>query len=61
MVTYQADGVAFGVLQESHPLVHAGRSQTVVSVAEDDVRLGNDLDTVGAQGFDGRPYIIDLE
>jgi hypothetical protein len=61
VVTYQADGVAFGVLQEGHPLVHSGRSQVVVSVAEDDMRLGNDLDTIGAQGFDCRPYIIDLQ
>jgi gamma-glutamylcyclotransferase (GGCT)/AIG2-like uncharacterized protein YtfP len=61
VVTDQADGVSLGVLYEGHPLVHPGRSQVVVGVAEDDMRFGNDLDTVGAQGFDRRAHVIDLQ
>jgi hypothetical protein len=61
VVTHQADGVALGVLHKGHPLLHAGGPQTVVGMAEDDVRLSNDLHSIGAQRFDRRPHVIDLQ
>jgi hypothetical protein len=61
VVTDQADGVALGVHHEGHPLVHADRSEAVVGVAENDMRLGDDLDTIGAQGFDRPAHVIDLQ
>ena len=43
MVADQTDRVALRVLHKGHPLIHASRSQTVVGVAEDHVRLRLDL------------------
>jgi hypothetical protein len=61
VVTHQTEGVALGVLDESHPFVCAGRPQPVIEVTEDELRLGHDLGTVRAQGFDLRPDVIDFE
>lgn len=57
----QADPVALGVAQEGHLFGAARRPERVVDVAEDDVRLGEDLHPVRPQGLDGHRHVLDAE
>jgi hypothetical protein len=49
VVTHQTNRIALGILHERHPFVRPGRAQAVVLVAEDDLRLGDDLRAISAQ------------
>ena len=61
VVTDEADRVALGILHKRHPFVHAGWAEAVIAMAEDEVRLSNDLNTLRTQGIEGLSYIVDLE
>lgn len=61
VMAHQSDRIALGILDKRHPFVHADRPQTVIAVAEDELRLRDNLDTVRTQRFQGRSYVIDLE
>jgi hypothetical protein len=55
----QSNGIAFRVVQERHPFIGSGRTESVVGMREDHVRFGNDLGTVGAQRLDAGAYVVD--
>ena len=60
-MAHQADGVAFGVPEERHALGGSGRAQPVVGVGENQLRLGDDLHSLGPQSLDRRLQVVDLE
>jgi hypothetical protein len=61
MVTYQADRIALRIFDKRHPFVCARGSETVIAMAEDDLRLSDDLHTFSTQGFERLSHIVDLE
>ena len=48
----QANGVSLGVADERHVLRRPGRAEPVVVMGEDQMRLGDDLDPIGAEPLD---------
>src|SRR5260370_2316263 len=57
----KADQVALAVLYERHPLFPASFAELAVGVGEDQVRLGVDSDTCGAEVLGCRPDVTDPE
>jgi Dienelactone hydrolase family len=61
LVTDQTEHVVLGVFDKRQPFLCVGWCETLIRVPEDDVRLGDDLDTIRPQGCDGRLQVIDSE
>jgi hypothetical protein len=61
VVTHQTDRIALGILHKRHPFVCTRRSETVIGMTEDDLRLGDDLYAFRMQRFERLSHIVDLE
>src|SRR5215212_7883390 len=61
VVTHQTDRIALGILYKRHPFLCTRRSETVIGMTEDDLRLGDDLYGFRTQRFERLSHIVDLE